>query len=163
MTNSKSFSSAIKLLVKNSKTMTIATAVENIAWVAPVYYVNIKSQFFFFSNPESRHIKETLLSGQAACSIFEESPSWQSLKGLQLSGCINTLKNPPEAAKIILLYIKKFPLVKNLFSSENVHLNDFLNKFHAKLYSFTPDLSFFMDNSIGFGSREKVNLSDIFK
>ena len=66
--------------------MTLATASHHIAWAAPVYYVSKGSHFYFFSNPKSRHILETLASGQAAATIYEESSQWQALKGIQMSG-----------------------------------------------------------------------------
>jgi uncharacterized protein YhbP (UPF0306 family) len=160
--NQNTIISGIKKLVNSSRTMTIATANESVAWAAPVYYVNLGACFFFFSNQESRHIKETLASGQAACSIYEENTSWKDLKGLQLSGQIKPSEKTTEAARVILLYLKKFPMVNTFFSSvANVSLSDFQEKFNAKLYCFKPHLCFYMDNTIKFGFREEVNLSDI--
>ena len=56
-------------LACEQNTMTLATACDNSAWAAPVYYVFDKTAFFFFSDPDSRHIREALAGGQAAAAI----------------------------------------------------------------------------------------------
>jgi uncharacterized protein YhbP (UPF0306 family) len=144
--------------------MTIATASENNAWAAPVYYVNIGFCFYFFSNPESRHIKETLSSGQAACTIHAERSSWEELCGLQMAGRVTEVKPASEASTAIRMYVSKFPLIRSFFSSvKNLNLNSFLNKFHAKLYCFQPESTYYMDNSIEFGHRKEISKDALFK
>ena len=153
----------IKLLSLNNQTMTLATAVNNTAWAAPVFYVNKGSCFYFFSNPTARHIEEALASGQAACSIYAEDASWQNLMGLQMSGKILSVAGHAEASKALFAYVKKFPLVKSFFSDlKNISLDDFIRKFHAKLYYFIPEFIFFMDNSIHFGFREEIKKDTLF-
>ena len=134
--------------------MTLATACDNKAWAAPVFYVSTGSGFYFFSNPDARHIEEALASGQAACTIHEEDASWQNLAGLQMSGKVMPISVGVEASKVILAYVKKFPLVKPFFSGiPKISLNDFICKFHANLYCFIPERIFLMDNSVEFGFR----------
>ena len=146
--------------------MTIATSGENTAytaWAAPVYYANVDKCFYFFSNPESRHINEALSSGQAACAIHAEQSTWEALCGLQMSGKILEVKGASEASAAIRMYVLKFPLVKSFFSSvKNLNLNSFLNKFHAKLYCFAPELIYYMDNSITFGHRKEIRKDELF-
>ncbi len=154
----------VKNLILNNQTMTLATASKNQAWAAPVFYVNKGACFYFFSNPNSRHIGEALASGQAACSIYAQDDSWQNLMGLQMSGKILIVPGGMEASKAILAYVIKFPFVKTFFSSiRDIGLNDFSSKLHAKLYSFTPESIFFMNNSVQFGFREEINREKINK
>ncbi len=154
---------SIKKLITNSHTMTIATASENIAWAAPVYYVNLEERFYFFSNPESRHIMEAFSSGQAAGTIHAQSSSWEELCGLQMSGKILEVKGASEASTAIRMYVLKFPLIKSFFSSvKNLNLNNFFNKFHAKLYGFNPESIYYMDNSIAFGHRKEISKDVLF-
>ncbi|MCP4579948.1 MAG: hypothetical protein GY846_27080 [Deltaproteobacteria bacterium] len=40
-----------KGLINDQSTMTLATCKENVAWAAPVYYVFLKSAFYFFPIP----------------------------------------------------------------------------------------------------------------
>ena len=147
----------VKTLIQNNQTMTLATAEKNKAWAAPVFYVNTGACFYFFSNPNARHIEEALASGHAACAIYTQDASWQSLMGLQMSGKILITSGSVESSKAFFAYVKKFPLVKTSFSNiKNISLNDFLCKFHAKLYCFIPEFIFFMDNSIEFGFRTEI-------
>jgi len=163
ITDSSAVISSIKKLIIDSHAMTIATADGNTAWAAPVYYVNIGLSFYFFSNPESRHIKETLSSGQAACTIHAESLSWEELCGLQMSGKILEVKTASEASDAIRIYVSKFSLLKSFFSSvKNLNLNSFLAKFHAKLYCFHPESIYYMDNSIEFGHRKEISKDTLF-
>ena len=78
-------------LIEEQSTMTLATAKGDVAWSAPVYYVFFKSCFYFFSDPTSRHIQESLASGQASCSIYANASSWQEIRGIQMSGHMETV------------------------------------------------------------------------
>lgn len=163
ITTTDAVNNSIKKLIQNAHTMTIATASDNNAWAAPVYYVTIKSLFYFFSNPESRHIKETRLSGQAACAIYTQSASWEELCGIQMTGHITEVETVTDATAAIRVYVAKFPLIQSFFSNvKNLNLNSFLSKFNAKLYCFHPKLIYYMDNSIGFGHRKEINRDLLF-
>lgn len=144
--------------------MTLATAAGNNPWAAPVYYANHGDGFYFFSNPESRHIKESLASGTAASAIYMENASWRNFTGLQMAGEILIVPGGAQASRAIFAYTKKFPLIKTFFSGiKEIRFSDFSNKFHATLYCFKPDLILFMDNSVEFGFRETLNKDQLFK
>jgi uncharacterized protein len=150
-----------KKLIAEKYTMTLATASRHVAWAAPVYYVFNKNCFYFFSNPESRHIRETLKSGQAAAAIYEESTQWQGLKGIQMSGKIDPIAAGPEALNALSAYVKKFSLINSFFTDMTaLNLDALRSKFHACLYRFTPELIYYADNSIYFGFREEIQLQD---
>jgi uncharacterized protein YhbP (UPF0306 family) len=105
-----------------------------------------------------------LASGQAACTIYEEGASWQDLLGLQMSGKILNVTAGVEASKAFFAYIKKFPLVKTIFSDiKDIGFSDFSNRLHAKLYCFIPESILFMDNAIHFGFREEIKKDTLFK
>ncbi|MBC2717839.1 MAG: hypothetical protein HF978_21255 [Desulfobacteraceae bacterium] len=162
--NNRLITHRVKNLIKNSQAMTLATASNNKAWAAPVYYVNKRACFYFFSNPNSRHIEEAFASGQAGCTIYAQDASWQNLLGLQMSGKILIVPGGIEASKAILAYVKKFPIVKTFFPNiKNADLSDFICKFHAKLYCFIPEFIFFMDNSVNFGFRKEIKKESLFE
>jgi len=144
-------------VISSGHTMTLATADDNAPWAAPVYYANIGSFFYFFSSPESRHIRNALASGRAACAIYIEGGSWQNLQGIQMSGKIVEISRADQGSKAVIAYVKKFPLVKTFFSSvKNLNLNSFISRFHASLYCFQPDYIVFMDNTVEFGFRQEI-------
>ena len=69
------------------RVLTLATSMEQETWTAPVYYVFLNKQFYFFSNPDSRHIKEIYNSAVSknliVTSIFLDD---KNIKGLKMQG-----------------------------------------------------------------------------
>ena len=146
-------------LIEEQSTMTLATAKGDVAWSAPVYYVFFKSCFYFFSDPTSRHIQESLASGQASCSIYANASSWQDIRGIQMSGHMETVAPRLGVIEVIRAYLKKFPFTKDFFKpGQAMDLDAFVTRFKVKLYRFKPTLVYYMDNSIRFGFREEVIL-----
>ncbi|MBW2027928.1 MAG: pyridoxamine 5'-phosphate oxidase family protein [Deltaproteobacteria bacterium] len=149
---------AIKLVLEQT-TMTLATASGDMAWSAPVYYVNRDFDFYFFSDPESRHIRESLKTGQASASIFAPASSWRDIKGIQMSGAVET--HPPglEAINVLRVYLKKYPFTEDFFDpGQKIDLATLLKRFRVRLYRFRPDLLYYLDNRIKFSFREKIPL-----
>ena len=146
-------------LINEQSTMTLASCKESVAWAAPVYYVFLKSAFYFFSDPWSRHIVEGLETGQASGAIHGFAVGWQEIRGIQMTGCIETLSMGFESAEVIRIYLKKFQFTKALFSSgAALNLDAFTTRFRVKLYKLKPTLIYYLDNSLRFGFREKVML-----
>ena len=148
-----------KGLIDEQNTLTLATCSEKKAWAAPVYYVFMKSAFYFFSDPVSRHIKEAFESGQASGAIHGYAAGWQEIRGIQMTGSIKTLSMGLESAGAIRGYLRKFQFTKEFFSSGMaLNLDAFTSRFRVKLYKFEPTLIYYLDNSIRFGFREQVRL-----
>ena len=146
-------------LITEQNTLTLATCGENKAWAAPVYYVFMKSAFYFFSDPASRHIKEALESGQASGAIHGYAAGWQEIRGMQMTGHIEMLSMGLESAAAIRGYLGKFQFTKEFFSSGMaLNLDAFTSRFRVKLYKFKPALIYYLDNSLRFGFREQVKL-----
>jgi len=146
-------------LIDEQNTVTLATCSEKEAWAAPVYYVFMKSAFYFFSDPASRHINEALESGQASGAIHGYAAGWQEIRGIQMTGCIEMLSMGLESAAAIRSYLRKFQFTREFFSSGIApNLDDFISRFRVKLYKFKPTLVYYLDNSIRFGFREQVKL-----
>ncbi len=146
-------------LIRNEHTLTLATCGEKGAWAAPVYYVFLKSVFYFFSDPLSRHITEALQSGQASGAIHGHVAGWREIRGIQMTGRIEALSVGLEAADVIKRYLERFQFTKEFFSSGiPLNLDAFTQRFRVKLYAFRPTLTYYLDNSIRFGFRERVFL-----
>jgi len=144
-------------LIEEQSTMTLATAKSDTAWAAPIYYAFLKSRFYFFSDPSSRHIQESVTGGQAASAIYASSATWEGIKGIQMSGSIETVPVSLEAAEAIGAYLKKFPFTKDFFQQgQEVDLAAFSNRFRVRLYRFIPAIIYYLDNGIRFGFREEV-------
>jgi uncharacterized protein YhbP (UPF0306 family) len=146
-------------LVHQQSTMTLATAGDNAAWAAPVYYVFYKGSFFFFSDPESRHIREALANDQAASVIYPVADTWQGIRGIQMSGRIRAVGASFTGIQAVRAYIEKFPFTKDFFEpGQALDLANFGKRFRVKLYRFDPHLVFYLDNQIRFGFREEIRL-----
>jgi uncharacterized protein YhbP (UPF0306 family) len=146
-------------LMRTESTMTLGTAKENIAWCAPIYYIYLKNCFYFFSDPASRHIQESLANTQASSAIFAPASTWQEIRGIQMSGNVENISPGLEAFDVVRAYLKKFPFTKDFFSpGQSLELSSFINRFRVKLYRFKPSLIYYTDNSIRFGFREKITI-----
>jgi len=148
-------------------TMTVATSKNNVPWSAPVYYLYFDTNFYFLSNPNSRHIKEADILKIVAVSIYSIYSAWHEIKGVQMDGRISIVEKYSDSALIIKKYIEKFPSIKELpmgkidFSLKNIAQNLIKNlttNFNVKLYQFNPKTIFYLDNSVKFGFRERVFL-----
>ena len=148
-------------LINSQNTMTLATADGESAWAAPVYYVYDGGAFYFFSDPESRHIQEGLSDSESSAAIHAPSIEWRDICGIQMSGKIKRVPLGREAATAFGAYLKKYPFCKEFFSPGSVlNLETFSGQFKAKLYKFTPQQVFYQDNRLQFGHREAVELPD---
>jgi len=137
--------------------MTIATSGGSGPWAAPVYYVNIGYDIYFFSSPTSRHILESQSSKQAAAAIFAESRKWREIRGVQTSGTIQPLSPSLEAAKAVAAYEKKFSFIREFFQGrQRLDLKAFSEKFDVSFYRFTPDKIYYLDNRVDFSFRAEV-------
>ncbi|MBN2031937.1 MAG: pyridoxamine 5'-phosphate oxidase family protein [Deltaproteobacteria bacterium] len=146
-------------LVKEQYTLTLCTATQNNPWAAPVYFVNLDFQFYFFSDPASRHIQESQANSTASAAIFHQSNSWKEIRGVQMSGKIERLRPGLESLRALRAYLKKFPFTKEFFDSgDKPDLEGFSKRFRVRLYCFRPDLLYYLDNRIRFGFREKIRI-----
>lgn len=146
-------------LIKTQSTMALATARENIAWTAPLYYAYLKYCFYFFSDPASRHIQESLATNQASSAIYASASTWQEIRGVQMSGSVENISPGLEAIEAVRMYLKKFAFTKDFFTpGQALDLSAFTSRFRVKLYRFKPSLIYYMDNSIRFGFREEITI-----
>ena len=146
-------------LLSEQATMTIATSGASGPWAAPVYYVNVGYDIYFFSSPNSRHILESQDAKQAAAAIFVESRKWKEIRGIQISGSIQPLSPGLEAAKVVAAYEKKFSFIREFFKGKRtLDLKAFSEKFDVSFYRFAPDKIFYLDNRVDFSFRAEVSI-----
>ncbi|MDY0220794.1 MAG: pyridoxamine 5'-phosphate oxidase family protein [Desulfobacterium sp.] len=142
-------------LVQNLKVMTLATSSDQGSWSVPLYYVYRNRGFYFFSSPDSRHVRDALQSN-AVCgaSLFADAPVRERLRGIQMQGVVESLPMTPESLAAAGAYVKKFGIQ---VGGGNV-LTFIMGRFRAQLYRFVARESYYMNNSVGFGSRKSVIL-----
>ena len=146
-------------LIQAESTLTLATVDRDGPWSAPVFYVFLDGRFYFFSSPNSRHIRSALTTRSAAASVYHEGNSWQSLKGLQMTGKIQLIDTAAVSMKAVGVYLKRFGFVSDFFKGGcKPTAKDFFSRFNVRLYAFTPAKAYFVDNRQGFGSRQHITL-----
>lgn len=147
-------------LIREQSTLTLATAQGDTPWAAAVYYVNREFTLYFFSDPASRHIQESLRSGQASGAISVPASTWKEIRGVQASGIISLVPPGLESIQSLRAYLKKYPFTKEFFdSNQELNLSAIMNRFKVRLYRFQPSVLYYLDNHIRFGFRERVELA----
>ncbi len=147
-------------LINNCYTMTLAVSNKRKAWATPVYYLFHKGNFFFFSSPKSRHIVDGMGCYEVGASIYQDSHSWQEIRGIQMAGKIEMIKNPLLINEVFKKYLKKFPTTKELIPLSVKDITAFLKNFRVKLYCFIPIIIYYLDNEVYFGFRKEINLNE---
>jgi uncharacterized protein YhbP (UPF0306 family) len=146
-------------LIDRLSTMALSTASQNQSWTAPVYYVFHGKAFYFFSDPQSRHICEALASGHVSAAIYPYADTWQGIRGIQMSGEIQSVGAGLTAVKAVRAYIAKFSFTKEFFEpGQALDMESFTKRFKVRLYRLEPNLIYYLDNEIKFGFREKIFL-----
>jgi len=145
-------------LIQDESTLTLATAGESGPWSAPVYFVCVNGSFYFFSSPQSRHIRQASDSGKAAASLFQPADSWQAIRGIQMSGTVERVDTMALSIKVIAVYLKRFSFTREFFpDNPTPDLAAFFSRFKARLYAFRPTAVYYIDNRFGFGTRQRID------
>ena len=145
-------------LIQGESTLTIATAGESGPWSAPVYFVCVNGSFYFFSSPQSRHIRQAVDSGKTAASLFHPADSWQAIRGIQMAGKVERVDSMALSIKVIAMYLKRFTFAREFFpDNPTPDLEAFFSRFKARLYAFTPTAVYYIDNRFGFGARQRID------
>jgi uncharacterized protein YhbP (UPF0306 family) len=146
-------------LIKGQRTMVLATTNGDIPWTAPVYYVYIPPNFYFFSSPKARHILQAGPDRSVAASIFVDSVKWREIQGLQMCGTLLEEKKKTARMKAVAHFLIKFPFAKPFLQPDDTRQGEAPNVAErVKLYTFTPEESYYVNNRFGFGKRLSVVL-----
>ena len=111
-------------LINSRTTMTLATAKNDSAWAAPVYYAYRRGFFYFFSNPEARHIVEGLITSQSSAAIHSSSKEWRDICGIQMAGKIRTGTARTRSKKCFWCIYEKIPVLQGVLFPRSVAGSD---------------------------------------
>ena len=152
----------IELSLTNHYTISIATAANEELWSASVFYVSDqKLNIYFISFDESKHIQGILKNKKVSATINQDVSDWMQIKGLQLQGV--AYKVPEQHRENILnAYRKKFDSIHRLLElPETDDEKKIAKQFNSiSLFCFEPDWIRLLDNSLGFGSKEEIELKN---
>lgn len=145
----------VEKMVTSCKVMTLAVALKQGAWSSPVYYLYRHKAFYFFSSPDSRHIRiSRQMPGRVGASIFEDDPSFDDIKGVQMQGIIEPVKKNKQGLGAAGAYLKRFAI-----SHDKVDAMTFIKvQYRASFYRFVPHTLVYMDNGVSMGFKKELEI-----
>lgn len=125
--------------IQKHHVLTLATSANNEPYCCSCFYVydEAKNTFIFTSDLPTRHASEMLNNKNIAIAIALETTMVGKIRGIQICGTVNRLKEE-DFRRAKIKYIGKFPIAA---FSELV------------LWEVTPDFIKFTDNRLGFGKK----------
>ena len=145
----------IEAFLQAHHVMSLATAGLEGPWSAAVFYASDGVTLYFLSAPASRHSLDIASSGRAAATVHKDIKDWREIRGLQLEGEAARLSGGERDAALAR-YGKKFPLVANLASAPKEIATAMAR---VEWYRLSPRRIRLVDNSLGFGHREELDLA----
>ena len=141
-----------KQFLAEHTTLTLATlAADGRPQAAPLFFAEMDDfSLIFISEQKTRHSQNIKQENRVAATIYADGQVWQSIRGIQLEGTCTALTGQ-EAQAARTVYLAKYP-----FIAENKLLAVILNL--VTFYKIQPTWLRLIDNSLGFGHKEELNL-----
>lgn len=90
-------------------------------WICMVYYAFDGNNFYFISNPGTRHCRNIKNNRHVACAIADSSQKVTSKKtGVQINGIASQIKSDKEISRVFGLWNKANPGFEKFINIENV-------------------------------------------
>ncbi len=144
----------VQRYLRDHNVATLATCGSDGPWATAVFYASDGYVIYFLSSPTSRHCLDLTDNPRLAVTIQEDYADWLKIKGVQMEGLASELSGAEEE-KARRLYGEKFPLV-GLLAQAPAAIVKALAK--VRWYKVVPHHLHFIDNSIGLGHRDQVDL-----
>jgi len=140
--------------LKDHHVATLATCGSDGPWAAAVFYVNDGDTIFFLSSPTSRHCRNLEQDPRVTVTIQEDYSDWLEIKGVQIEGVASEISGAEEE-KARRLYGQKFPVVGLLAQAPSAIVKALAK---VRWYRIVPNRLYFIDNSLGLGNRDEIQL-----
>jgi uncharacterized protein YhbP (UPF0306 family) len=128
--------------------MTLATNGQDGTWAAAVFYASDQFDCYFLSAGHTRHANHIEQTGRAGATVQEDYAEWRDIKGIQMEGMVQQMLGDERLAAIDR-YVAKYPYIQS-----EAQLSTALEK--VNWYRLRPDRLYFIDNSEGFGHRDRI-------
>lgn len=145
----KDLSDKVKAIIESNIYMTLATAGEH-PWAAPVFYcTDYDYNFYFISQPDSRHIQHIQDSSMVAFAIFDSSAKEGTGTGVQGAGRVELLETKEEIEGGLKHYFTSFV---------DCSVENFSGDKPYRLYKLIPDTFYTQDPNAQVDKRVEVKL-----
>ena len=141
--------------LRDHRVATLASNSGEDPWAAAVFYVNDGYTLYYLSSPTSRHCLNLLQNPRVAVTIQEDYVDWLEIKGIQIEGVVSELSGAEEG-EARRLYGRKFPLIAGLTQAPAAIVKALAR---VRWYKVVPQRLYFIDNSLGLGHRDEVDLN----
>lgn len=140
-------------------TLSLATQGAEGPQAASLFYVNSGFTLYFVSDPATRHATNVGTRAAVAATINGDPDNWRDINGLQIEGQCESVPGKLAAAKVLALYLKKFPFAARfLLSREGLDPATARKVANVRFYRILPERIWYIDNARGFGHRELLLL-----
>ena len=112
--------------------------------VHTVAYVSEGAAIFFITDKKSRKAINIFGNPHVAYTVDHDVADWSQIKGIQMEGEASVLQDGEEIQKVLGLFQQKFPQSGSL------------PEFEMVVIKVEPTEGFFLDNTLGFGHRDKI-------
>ncbi|MCC7259046.1 MAG: pyridoxamine 5'-phosphate oxidase family protein [Gammaproteobacteria bacterium] len=146
---------AVRRLLEQHHTLTLATCREGQPWAATVFFASDADlNLYFVSDRRTRHGRDMLASPAVALAIDADVDNWNDVRGLQIEGSASPLDGA-ERATALALYLARFASVRALFEAPRTADEQVIagRLRHADFWRVTPAFIRLVDNSRSFGFR----------
>lgn len=118
-----------------------------------------KYAFYFLSDPKTRHSQNIARMPRVSVTIHGLSRGWEDIRGVQMEGIAMRVSEPLERLRAFALYAGKYGFIKRWLTSVDT-LGVMIEGLGViELYRFSPQWLRFIDNSLGFGHKDEINIS----
>lgn len=145
----------VQAYLRDHQVATLATHSGEDIWAAAVFYVNAGYALYFLSSPTSRHCVNLAQNPRVALTIQEDYADWLEIKGVQIEGFVSELSGEEEKLAR-RLYGQKFPIVGKLAQAPEAIVKALAK---VRWYKVVPQRLYYIDNAVGLGHRDEVDLS----
>lgn len=114
---------------------------------------------YFLSDPKTRHAQNVTRTARVSATVHGTSSGWEEIRGLQIEGVATRVTEPVERARAFALYLGKYGFVKQWLTSVDLLGTMLKGLGVVELYKISPQWIRFIDNTLGFGHKEEINVS----
>ncbi len=134
---------AVRAFLEAHSTLALATvSADGLPQVAPLFYVSDDDlNLYWLSSQTSRHSINLAAQPQAAATIYPDVWQWTDIRGVQVEGRAEIVRNPQERQTILARYQTKFKLPAAFDSQIAI----------SALYILRPTWIRWLDNAVQFG------------
>ena len=136
--------------------VTLATSAEGAVHAASLMYAVDGFELYWMSDPKSRHSQEIETNHRVAATIAPDYSDFKAIRGLQIAGTAARLTAGGEILHASALMLRRYGFLRALAAGP-VALRQAFER--GGFYRLLPENITLIDNSLGFGHKETLNIS----